>query len=82
VVKAKIISNPQISIYHKKEIPNIVSAVALDGVGAMLHATRLLVRAPIRSLNVFSVPNPSSRTMALGFTQPLTEMSSRRYIWG
>jgi hypothetical protein len=25
----------------------------------------------------FNVPNPSSRTMALGSTQPLTEMSTR-----
>jgi hypothetical protein len=26
--------------------------------------------------------NPSSRTMALGFTQPLTEMSTRNIFWG
>jgi hypothetical protein len=26
---------------------------------------------------VFNLPNPSSRTMALGSTQPLTEMSTR-----
>jgi hypothetical protein len=26
--------------------------------------------------------NPSSRTMALGFTQPLTEIISRRSSWG
>jgi hypothetical protein len=25
----------------------------------------------------FSLPNPSSSTMALGFTQPLTEMNTR-----
>jgi hypothetical protein len=28
-------------------------------------------------MNVFNVPGPSSRTMALGFTQPLTEMITR-----
>jgi hypothetical protein len=28
-------------------------------------------------VDFFSVPNPSSRTMALGSTQPLTEMSIR-----
>jgi hypothetical protein len=28
-------------------------------------------------VNFFNLPNPSSRTMASGFTQPLTEMSTR-----
>jgi hypothetical protein len=30
---------------------------------------------------LFNLPNPSSRTMALGFTPPLTEMSTRKYFW-
>ena len=29
-----------------------------------------------------SVTNPSGRTMALGSTQPLTEMSTRCISWG
>jgi hypothetical protein len=28
-------------------------------------------------VDVFNLPNPSSRTVALGSTQPLTEMSTR-----
>jgi hypothetical protein len=28
-------------------------------------------------VDFFNIPNPSSRTMALGSTQPLTEMSTR-----
>jgi hypothetical protein len=28
-------------------------------------------------IGFFNLPNPSSRTMALGSTQPLTEMSTR-----
>jgi hypothetical protein len=28
-------------------------------------------------LNFFNLPNPSSHTMALGSTQPVTEMSTR-----
>jgi hypothetical protein len=28
-------------------------------------------------VDFFDLPNPSSRTMALGSTQPLTEMSTR-----
>jgi hypothetical protein len=35
----------------------------------------------MRSLD-FSGPNPSSRTMALGLTQPLTEMSTRNLPGG
>jgi hypothetical protein len=38
----------------------------------MLQAGRSRVR----------VPNPSSRTMALGSTQPLTEMSTRNFPGG
>jgi hypothetical protein len=33
--------------------------------------------SPMRSLNFFNWPNRSGRTMALGLTQPLTEMSTR-----
>jgi hypothetical protein len=29
-----------------------------------------------------TLPNPSGHTMALGSTQPLTEMSTRRSLWG
>jgi hypothetical protein len=41
----------------------------------MLQAGRLQVRVLMRSLDSFNLPNPS--TMALGLTQPLTEMSTR-----
>jgi hypothetical protein len=37
-------------------------------------------RSPVRILDevdFFNLPNPSSRAMALGSTQPLTEMSTR-----
>jgi hypothetical protein len=44
------------------------------GWGIMLQAGRSQVRFPIKSLDFFNWPNPSSRTMALGSTQPLTEM--------
>jgi hypothetical protein len=39
--------------------------------GTMLQAGRSRVRFPMRSLDFFNLPNPSSRTMALGSTQPL-----------
>ena len=33
-------------------------------------------------IGIFHSHNPSDRTMALGSTQPLKEMSSRRISWG
>jgi hypothetical protein len=42
----------------------------------VLQAGRSRVRVPMRPLHFFNLPNPSSRTMALGSTQPLTESSS------
>jgi hypothetical protein len=47
----------------------------------MLQAGRSRVLFPMRSLFLFNRRNPSSRTMALGSTQLLTEMSTR-YILG
>jgi hypothetical protein len=50
----------------------------------MLQAGRLRDRVPMRW--IFSnLPNPSSHTMALGSTQPLTDMSIRnlkKETWG
>jgi hypothetical protein len=42
----------------------------------MLQAGKSPVRVP-DEVNFFNLPNPSSRTMVVGSTQPLTEMSSR-----
>jgi hypothetical protein len=42
----------------------------------MLQAGRSSVRVP-DEVDFFKLSNPSSRTMALGSTQPLTEMSTR-----
>jgi hypothetical protein len=43
----------------------------------MLQAGRSSVRVP-DEVDFFNLPNPSSRTMARGSTQPLTEMSKKR----
>jgi hypothetical protein len=37
---------------------------------------------PDEVIEFFSLPNPSSSTMALGSTQPLTEMSTRNLPGG
>jgi hypothetical protein len=51
------------------------------GWGTMLQAGRSPVQAPDEVNFFFSnLPNPSSRTMALGSTQPLTKMSTRNLL--
>jgi hypothetical protein len=47
----------------------------------MLQARRSPVRVP-DEVDFFNLPNPSSRTMALGSTQPLTKMSTRNLPGG
>jgi hypothetical protein len=42
----------------------------------MIQVGRSRVQFPMRSLDFSNSPTPSSRTMALGSTQPLTEMST------
>jgi hypothetical protein len=48
----------------------------------MLQAGRPLVRFPLRSLDCLNPLNPSSLTMALGFTQTPREMSIRHLPGG
>jgi hypothetical protein len=43
---------------------------------------RSWVRFPMVSLDFFHWRNPSGRTMALGLTQALIEMSTRNVSWG
>jgi hypothetical protein len=47
----------------------------------MLEAGRSPVRVP-DEVDFFNLPDPSSRTMALGSTQSLTEMSTRNLPGG
>jgi hypothetical protein len=46
--------------------------------GTMPQAGKSRVRVSVRWI-FFDSPNPSSRTMALGSTEPLTEMSTRNH---
>jgi hypothetical protein len=52
----------------------------LVGWGTMLQAGRWRVRVSMRW--IFELPNPSSSTMSLRSTQPLTEMSTRNLPGG
>jgi hypothetical protein len=47
----------------------------------MLQAGRPPIRVP-GEMDLFNLPNPSSRTMALGSTQALTKMSTRNLRGG
>jgi hypothetical protein len=47
----------------------------------MLQAGRSPVLVP-DEVDFFNVPNPSSRTMPMGSTQSVTEMSSRNFPGG
>ena len=51
------------------------------GSATTLQAGRSRVRFPMVSLKFFR-HNPSSRTMVLGLTQPLIQMSTRNISWG
>ena len=52
------------------------------GWGTALQARRSRVRFPYDVIGIFHWHKPSGRTMALGSTQPLTEMSTRNISWG
>jgi len=47
----------------------------------VLQIGRSLVRSQLVSVDFSLIYNPSDRTMALGSTQPLTEMSTRSISW-
>jgi hypothetical protein len=68
------------------EVNSILRRVISGSWGTMLQAGRSRVRLPMRSLDylnhwILNLPNHSSRTMTLGSTQPLTEMSNTRTIF-
>ena len=50
-------------------------------IGTALPAERSRVRFPVESLECFSCLNPSGRTVVLGSTQSLTEMSTWNIPW-
>jgi hypothetical protein len=50
-------------------------------IDSMLQAGRSRVRFPMRSLDFFNLPNPSSCT-SLGSIRPITEMSARNFPGG
>jgi hypothetical protein len=47
-----------------------------------LHYRKVTGSIPDGIIRIFHWHNPFGRTMALGLTQPLTEMSTRNISWG
>jgi hypothetical protein len=48
---------------------------------SLLQTARSWVRGSMRLATFFNLPNPYSRTMALGLTKPLTEIGNRKCFW-
>ena len=77
------------TIFSRSEYIYLVLPINTDGArggavgwGTALQAGKSRVRLPMVSLEFFVEHNPSGRTMALGPTQPLTQMSTRNTSWG
>jgi hypothetical protein len=62
----------------------IADGISLGGSGTTIrHNTKIThITKIIHHAQFFNLCSPPSRTMALGFTQPLTEMSIKRSFWG
>jgi len=78
-------------IYLLIYLPNYLFLLLTDTKGATQWRSSLRHCATSRKvvgsipdgvIGIFHGHNPSSRTMALGSTQPLTEMSTRNISWG
>jgi hypothetical protein len=81
IVGLHIHAGASVAMYAKRYHSNSVGSVV--GRGAMLLAARSRVLFQIWLLDFMNVSNSSSRFMAVVFTQPVIEMSTRnRPGWG
>jgi hypothetical protein len=51
-------------------------------VESLRYSRKVAGSIPVCVIRIFHSHNPSGRTMTLGMTQPLTEMSTRNISWG
>jgi hypothetical protein len=65
------------SLKYIKVIMSSLARSSIVGSGTMLQSCKVAGPIPSEAIGFFNLPNPSSRTMALGCTQLLTEMSTR-----
>ena len=71
----------QMYIYTLHSSPSVGTAVA-QWLRCCATNRKVAGSIPDGVIGIFLWHNPSDRTMALGSTQPLTEMSTRRISWG
>jgi hypothetical protein len=76
IVKYKFGDNWCVVLYYLGEHISVVVW------GTMLRTGRSQVRFPMRSSDFFNWLNPTSCIIALGLTQPLTEMGTRNLPGG
>jgi hypothetical protein len=70
-----------VGVWYHKFVYSIVYQWARGSVvgrDTMAQARRSRVPFPMRSLNFFNVLDPSNCTVALGFTQPVIDVSTRK----
>ena len=60
----------------------IVQSSIGDRGSSVVKARKVAGSIPDGAIGIFHWHNPSDSTMALGSTQPLTEMSTRSIFWG
>ena len=77
-----MISINKVQIKQNVFLENIVSVLWFEHGGAVGWGTALQVRRSHDVIVIFHWHNPFCRTMALGLTQPLREMSTRNTSWG
>ena len=62
--------------------PGVANKLPLEvGTIVTLSFKKVAASIPDGVIGIFHQHNPSGRTMALGLTQPLTEMSTRKIFW-
>jgi hypothetical protein len=71
-----------VSSYHlTMHLPIYLYSWLAIKLSTIYPATYLPISPPNSIFIIWPLPNPSSRTVILEFTQPLTEMSTRKYFW-
>jgi hypothetical protein len=68
--------------YNKEYLETIECILRAQLVEALRCKPKVAGSIPDYVIGIFHWHNPSDRTMALGSTQPLTEMSTRNISWG
>jgi hypothetical protein len=77
-------TNQYLYAYEYKLVPTVMAKIRvfLNMTPCTFVNRNVAVSIPVGVIRIFHWRNPFDRTMALGSTQPLTEMSTRNIFWG